>query len=161
MPNIASLPDEIIVHLLQAIHSSGDEDLFNREIAFLNLVKVLPCWIPILLDVRFINEAGQVGPRYEDVWGFRHRVYLDERTGLWKVRDRKWQPHGAKINAWKTRNGESSHVEVEVETEQDECNVGRKGKAKGRSKKTPHLSEVEQKMLEERRNERSRNSRHK
>lgn len=72
---------------------------------------VLPQWIPILLDTRFLNIKGQYVPRYEDTWNYRHRVFLDERSGLWRVRDETWQPHGIKFRPWRCRNGDSSHVE--------------------------------------------------
>lgn len=137
MPDLGSLPDEIVQHLLQSIHNTGDEDVEVREITFLNLVKIFPQWIPILLDSRFVNDAGQFGPRYEDVWGYRHRVYLHEQSGLWRVRDEKWQPYGAKINAWRCRNGACSHVEVEEQEEKElpqvaECERGGTSHARAR-----------------------------
>lgn len=144
MVNIISLPDEIIEHILQSIYSTGDEEMLIREIAFLNLVKVLPQWIPILLDARFTNDAGQLGCRYEEIWAYRHLVYLDKESGLWKARDKGWQPHGAKINAWKTRNGDCSHVEIQEEVEPVGRRRGRRSRAKRRGDKTRQQSEMGQ-----------------
>lgn len=113
MANITTIPDELIEHILQAIYDDDELIGWSRDLTFLNVVHAFPSWIQILLDSCFFNSKGQRTTRYEQVWGYRQRVYLDERSGMWQVRDQQWQPRGAKITGWKCRNGETSHVEVE------------------------------------------------
>lgn len=113
MAKITKIPDEIIQIILQSIYEDKRLIGWARDLTFLRAVEAFPHWIPILLDSCFVNSKGQRTPRYELVWGYRQRVYLDEESGTWQVRDQGWQPRGAKITGWKCRNGEMSHVEVE------------------------------------------------
>lgn len=113
MASIATIPDEVIELILQSIYDDDELIGWSRDLTFLNMIQALPGWIPILLDSCFFNSKGQRTTRYEQVWGYRQRVYLEEESGTWQVGDQKWQPRGAKVTGWKCRNGETSHVDVE------------------------------------------------